>query len=193
MMSPERSRVLPATAAMERVRRLNNCLRPRHTRPRDFTHSGWSPVGIRHDDRRPGIRGQRELAAAEHSATAATRLVDPDGRRRPRTTQDGGFRTGAGNVASLHRPVEVITAMARSVAPDLDRRRAAKPDKRRSTGVYGRLPLRPRTVRGAPNVNQRVGQFSVPRRFFHLQNIVDRNLARILERMAVNVLHYPRE
>ena len=43
-----------------------------------FTHSGWSPVGIRHDDRRPGIRGQSELAAAEHSATAATRLVDPD-------------------------------------------------------------------------------------------------------------------
>ena len=52
-------------------------LRPRHMRPRDFTHSAWSPVAIRHDDRRPGIRGQG-TAAAEIPATAATRFVDPD-------------------------------------------------------------------------------------------------------------------
>ena len=71
----------------------------------------------------------------------------PTGRRRPRTTQDGWCRTGAGNVAALRRPVEVITAMARSVSTRPRSSRAAKPDKRQSTGVYGRLPLRPRTVR----------------------------------------------
>src|SRR3989442_11780622 len=86
-----------------RIELLSRVFGTSTTRPRDFTHSGWVARRIRHDDRTPGIRGQSERRPNLRRPLPRRVWSIPSGCRRPRTTQDGWFRTGAGSVRALSR------------------------------------------------------------------------------------------